>query len=238
MEHQEEIKRQAIRNESRHSNWYVGIVALFITALITANIISVKIVYILGLIMPAGILVFPLSYIIGDVLTEVYGYSSARRVIWFGFLCNFIAVIAIVSAQAIPPAPFWDGQQAYEKILGYAPRLLAASFLAYLSGEFFNAYILAKMKILTKGRWLWSRTITSTLVGQGVDSLVFIILAFAGTMPMWTLAVAIIVQWLSKSTYEAAATPLTYLAVIFLKRKEKMDVYDHHTHFNPFHIKT
>ncbi|MFC1885295.1 queuosine precursor transporter [Thermodesulfobacteriota bacterium] len=238
MANDEKIKTQTFGATERHSHWYLGIVALFITTLITANIISVKLVYIVGLVLPAGILVFPLSYIIGDVLTEVYGYSSARRVIWLGFLCNFIAVIAILSAQGLPPAPFWDGQQAYEKILGYAPRLLAASFTAYLAGEFFNAYILARMKILTKGRWLWSRTIGSTLVGQGVDSMIFISLAFIGTMPFGTLVMAIVVQWLAKSAYEAAATPLTYMAVIFLKRKEKMDVYDHNTRFNPFRIRT
>jgi uncharacterized integral membrane protein (TIGR00697 family) len=238
MANNEKFKTQTTGATERYSNWYLGIVALFITTLLTANIISVKLVYIIGLVLPAGILVFPLSYIIGDVLTEVYGYSSARRVIWLGFLCNFIAVVAILSAQVLPPATFWDGQQAYEKILGYAPRLLAASFTAYLAGEFFNAYIMARMKILTKGRWLWSRTIGSTLVGQGMDSTIFISLAFVGTMPFWILAKVIFVQWLAKSAYEAMATPLTYLAVIFLKRKEKMDVYDHDTHFNPFRIRS
>ena len=238
MKNNETRENQTIEKKTFHSNWYMGIVALFITTLITANIISVKLVSIFCLVLPAGILVFPLSYIIGDVLTEVYGYSSTRRVIWLGFFCNFIAVIAIVLAQGMPSAPFWDGQQAFEKILGYAPRLLAASFLAYLAGEFFNAYILARMKILTRGKWLWSRTISSTLVGQAVDSLVFITLAFAGSMPVRALAVTIIIQWLSKSAYEAAATPLTYVAVIFLKRKERMDVYDHNTHFNPFRMGT
>ena len=238
MENENNSPAQALGSGSHHSQWFVGIVALFITTLITANIISVKLVTLLGLVLPAGILVFPLSYIIGDVLTEVYGYSSARRVIWLGFFCNLIAVIAILLAQAMPSAPFWDGQQAYERILGYAPRLLFASFCAYLAGEFFNAYILARMKLLTRGRWLWSRTIGSTLVGQAVDSLIFITLAFAGTMPVKTLAMAILIQWLSKSVYEAMGTPLTYLAVIFLKRKEKMDVYDHDTHFNPFRIRT
>ena len=154
------------------------IVALFITCLITANITAVKLIDLCGFILPAAILIFPLSYIIGDVLTEVYGYRQARRVIWLGFFCNLIAVAAIWCGLILPPASFWQAQEAYERILGYTPRLLLASFLAYLAGEFTNAYVLARMKIATQGRWLWLRTISSTLVGQGLDSLLFISLAF------------------------------------------------------------
>jgi len=174
----------------------VLIVALFITCLLTANITAVKLVQVFGLIVPAGIVIFPLSYIIGDVLTEVYGYRQARRVIWLGFVCNLIAVMAIWLGQILPAASFWDGQAAYERILGYIPRLLVASFLAYLVGEFANAVVLAKMKIATHGRWLWMRTISSTLVGQGLDSLVFVVLAFAGTIPVAGLASAILTQGL------------------------------------------
>jgi uncharacterized integral membrane protein (TIGR00697 family) len=224
-------------NNSRHSNSFLVIVALFITSLITANIISVKLITVLGMVLPAGIIIFPISYIIGDVLTEVYGYAQARKVIWVGFFCNLILVIALWIGKVIPPAPFWEGQVAYERILGYAPRLLGASFLAYLVGEFLNAYVLAKMKIATKGRWLWTRTIGSTLVGQGLDSLVFITLAFAGTMPPQTLALAIVTQWIAKSAYEAAATPLTYISVNFLKRREGLDAYDIDTPFNPLLIR-
>ncbi|MEJ2587138.1 MAG: queuosine precursor transporter [Deltaproteobacteria bacterium] len=220
-----------------YSPYFVGVTALFITSLIIANITAVKLVTVAGLILPAAVIIFPVSYIAGDVLTEVYGYSQARRVIWLGFLCNFLAVIIIWLTQMLPPAPFWKGQAAYESILGYAPRLLAASFLAYLVGEFFNAYIMAKLKILTSGRWLWTRTISSTLIGQGLDSLVFIGVAFAGTIPVNTLCVAMLTQWLVKSAYEAAATPLTYWAVAFLKRREGRDVYDYHTHFNPLTLK-
>ncbi len=216
------------------STWFVWVTALFVTCLITANIMSVKVTEILGLVVPAGVLVFPVSYITGDVLTEVYGYAQARRVIWLGFSCNLIVVIALWAGKMLPPAPFWEGQRAYEAILGYAPRLLAASFLAYLAGEFFNAYIMAKMKIATRGRWLWTRTIASTLVGEGVDSLVFVSLAFLGVMPSRVLATAILTQWLVKSAYEAAATPLTYRVVGFLKRREGVDVYDVDTRFNPF----
>jgi uncharacterized integral membrane protein (TIGR00697 family) len=184
--------------------------------------------------LPAAIIIFPISYIFGDVLTEVYGYRQARQVIWLGFFCNLVVVIAIWFGQILPAASFWDGQIAYERILGYTPRLLLASFLAYLVGEFTNSFVLAKMKIATKGRWLWARTIGSTLAGQGLDSLVFMTLAFVGTIPLSALAGAIVVQWLSKSAYEAIVTPLTYGVVHFLKKKEGLDTFDYHTRFSPF----
>ncbi len=221
----------------RYSSWFVIIVAIFITCLITANITAVKLVDLFGMILPAAIFIFPLSYITGDILTEVYGYSRARRVIWLGFFCNFIAVLAIWLGQILPAASFWDGQEAYERILGYTPRLLVSSFLAYLVGEFANSFVLAKMKIATKGRWLWLRTIGSTIVGQGLDSLIFITLAFVGTIPLSGLVLTIVAQWLVKSAYEAIVTPLTYVVVNFLKKKEGMDVYDHDTKFNPLSIK-
>jgi uncharacterized integral membrane protein (TIGR00697 family) len=213
--------------------WFLGIVLIFVTCLITANVTAVKLVDLFGFILPAAILIFPLSYIVGDVLTEVYGYRTARRVIWLGFFCNLVAVVAIWIGQVLPPAPFWDAQSAYERILGYTPRLLVASFLAYLMGEFANAFVLAKMKIATRGRWLWSRTIGSTLVGQALDSLVFMTLAFVGTIPFSILGKAIVTQWLAKSIYETLATPFTYMVVNFLKRKEGMDTYDRDTRFNP-----
>jgi len=230
-------KHEKINSNARYSSWFVIVVAIFITSLIVANITSVKLIGVLGLVLPAGVIIFPVSYITGDVLTEVYGYSQARKVIWLGFFCNLLAVAAIWVGQIIPPVSFWDGQTAYERILGYAPRLLTASFLAYLVGEFFNAYVMAKMKIATKGRWLWTRTIASTLVGQGIDSLVFIVLAFAGTIPAGAMALAIITQWLVKSAYEAVATPVTYKVVGFLKRHEGLDVYDDDTRFNPLLIR-
>jgi uncharacterized integral membrane protein (TIGR00697 family) len=212
-------------------------VATFITCLITANITAVKLIVVFGLLMPAGIIIFPISYICGDVLTEVYGYRQTRRVIWLGFLCNALTVGAIWVGQILPPAVFWDGQSAYERILGYTPRVLASSFLAYLVGEFANAVILAKMKIATKGRWLWTRTIGSTLIGQGLDSLVFVILAFLGTIPLPHMLTAIMTQWLVKTAYEVVATPLTYTVVACLKRQEGVDVYDHETRFNPLLVR-
>jgi len=216
-----------------YSAVFVTLTALFVTCLITANIMAAKLVIVRGLILPAAVLIFPISYIVGDVLTEVYGYSRARRVIWLGFFCNAVAVLAIHVGRILPPAPFWQGQAAYESVLGAAPRILAASFIAYLAGEFTNAYVLARLKVATRGRWLWMRTIGSTLVGQGLDSLVFMTAAFAGVIPGSALAGAVVVQWLFKSCYEAAATPLTYVVVNTIKRKEGVDTYDRRTRFNP-----
>ena len=212
---------------------FVVVVAIFVACLITSNITATKVIGVSGLILTAAIVIFPVSYIIGDILTEVYGYARARQVIWLGFLGNFIAVIAIWLGGLLPAAAFWEHQAAYDAILGAAPRILVASFLAYLVGEFTNAYVLAKMKIAMSGRRLWMRTIGSTLVGQGFDSLIFVIVAFAGILPSEALIVAILTQWLVKSAYEAAATPVTYVVVDYLKRKEGLDAYDIGTRFNP-----
>jgi len=216
---------------------YLNLVtAIFTTCLVIANIIAVKLVDIFGLIVPAAVVIFPISYIFGDVLTEVYGYARARQVIWVGFSCNLLAVVAIWVAGLLPAAGFWNGQAAYEQILGYTWRLLAASFAAYLVGEFLNSLVLAKLKIATRGRWLWLRTIGSTLIGEGADSLVFISLAFLGSVPQDQMLRLIVTQWLFKSGYEVAATPLTYAVVNFLKRVENEDHYDYHTDFSPFKL--
>ena len=217
------------------SHRLVIIAAIFVTCLITANIIAVKVISLGPFILPAAIVIFPLSYIFGDILTEVYGYRWARKVIWLGFFCNLIFVIFVWIGQVLPPAPFWEWQEAYESILGYTPRLLLASFSGYLAGEFTNSFVLAKMKILTRGRWLWSRTIGSTIVGQGLDTSIFITLAFIGT-PSFVL-IMILYHWLAKTVIEAVATPFTYAAVNFLKRKEAVDTYDYETKFNPFLIR-
>ena len=212
------------------------ITAVFVTCLITANITAVKLVGLFGLVVPAGVIVFPISYIVGDVLTEVYGYAVARRVIWLGFLCNLIAVAAIVIGGLLPAAPAFEAQAAYERILGYTPRLLLASFLAYLVGEFANSFVLARMKVATEGRFLWARTIGSTLVGQGLDSLVFVAVAFFGAIPLPAILAAAVAQWAFKSAYEALATPVTYLVVNRLKRAEGVDHYDRETSFNPLSV--
>jgi len=216
-----------------YSSYFVVAVSLFITCLITANITAVKLISVFGLVMPAAIIIFPISYILGDVFTEVYGYRQARKVIWLGFFCNLFLVVVVYIGLVIPAASFWDGQASYERILGYTPRILASSFLAYLTGEFSNSFVLAKIKIATRGKWLWVRTITSTLIGQGLDSLIFITLSFVGTMPAEALLLAILTQWIVKSLYEAIVTPITYKVVNFLKIHEGLDVFDYDTNFSP-----
>jgi queuosine precursor transporter len=219
----------------RYSSWYVGLAAVFVTCLIVANIIAVKFLALpWGLVVPAGIVIFPLSYLFGDVLTEVYGYAAARRVIWLGFGCNLLAVVAIYIGRIAPAAPFWQHQAAYETILGFTPLLLVASFTAYLVGEFLNSFVLARMKIATRGRWLWTRTIGSTFVGEGVDTIIFLsILSLGGLLPASQLLSAMAAQWTIKVLYEVVATPFTYAAVGFLKRREGLDPYDTHTNFSP-----
>jgi uncharacterized integral membrane protein (TIGR00697 family) len=221
---------------ARHSNWFLLVAALFVTCLIVSNIIAVKVIDVAGMILPAAIIIFPISYILGDVLTEVYGFARARQVIWLGFLCNLFAVVAISLGGLLPAAVFWEGQGAWDMILGAVPRILVASFLAYLVGELVNSYVLARLKVAMEGRHLWVRTIGSTLAGQLLDSAIFITIAFAGIMPLPVLLGAIITQWLVKSAYEALATPLTYAAVAFLKRADDIDVYDRDLNFRPFSV--
>jgi len=233
--------------ERNSYKWYPFVMAVFVTTLIISNIIAVKIVRVFGLALPAAVILFPVAYIFGDILTEVYGYAKARQAIWTGFSCNLIAVIAIWIGGLLPPAPFWNAgvfyapdqaQQAYQAILGFTPRLLVASFIAYLVGEFLNSFVLAKLKVRTDGRYLWVRTIASTLVGQGVDSAVFISVAFWGIFTSGNLATAILSQWGFKVAYEVLATPLTYLVVNALKRSEKVDFFDRETDFNPLPLLT
>jgi queuosine precursor transporter len=216
---------------------FITCTALFVTCLLAANTIAAKLVMVGGLTLTAGIVIFPISYVLGDVLTEVWGYAATRRVIWLGFACNALMVLAIWLGGELPPAPFWRGQGAYEEILGHTPRILAASFVAYLIGEFANAFVLAKLKIATQGRWLWTRTIGSTVVGQALDSAVFVTLAFAGAVPAGALVGIVAAQWLVKVVYEALATPLTYAAVAWLKSHEQVDTFDYGTDFNPVRLR-
>jgi len=227
-------ERSLLRSTTQpYSIWFIAVTAVFISCLLVSNIISVKLISLTGLVVPAGVVIFPISYICGDVLTEVYGYRRARQVIWLGFGCNLLVVAAIWLAQVLPGASFWDAQAAYERILGFTPRLLLASFCAYLVGEFVNAFVLAKMKVWTHGRMLWARTIGSTVVGQGLDSLIFLTIVFGGTLPLATLLTTILTQWFVKVIYEVFATPLTYFVVNSLKRREGVDVFDRATSFNP-----
>lgn len=218
------------------STRFLVIATLFTTCLVVSNITAVKLIDVGGYVLPGAIVIFPVSYIIGDVLTEVYGFARARLVIWLGFAANLFAVLSFALVGVLPAAGFWDGQDAYEAILGATPRILAASFLAYLIGEFTNAYVLARLKIATAGRFLWVRTIGSSVIGQTLDSTVFIVAAFWGILPTDVLVATIAVQAAVKVGYEAAATPFTYAVVGWLKRAEGIDHYDRDTRFNPFAI--
>jgi queuosine precursor transporter len=215
---------------------FITCAGLFVTCLLTANTMATKLIMVGGVVLTAGVVIFPVSYVVGDVLTEVWGYGAARRVIWLGFACNALMVAALWLGGELPAAPFWKGQDAYETIFGHTPRVLGASFLAYLVGEFANAFVLAKLKVATQGRWLWMRTIGSTVVGQALDSAVFVTLAFAAVVPAGALLHIIVAQWVFKVIYEAAATPLTYAAVAWLKSREGLDAYDRHTDFNPVRL--
>lgn len=220
--------------ERGYSIWFVMVVALFLTSLLVSNIVAAKIVGIGGLVMSSAIVIFPVSYIVGDILTEVYGYRRARLVIWIGFACNLLVVLIITAVIAMPPAPFWQHQEAFQTVLGVAPRLMVASLIAYLVGEFTNSYVLAKLKIATQGRWLWTRTISSTMVAQLLDTAIFTAIAFGGLYPAAELARMSLIEWGIKTLYEALATPITYAVVGFLKAREGVDVYDTETRFNPF----
>jgi len=229
----------------RSYRYYEFVMAAFVTVLICSNLIGpAKIsqihVPVLGtLTFGAGVLFFPVSYIFGDILTEVYGYARARRVIWAGFaglgFASFMASVVV----ALPPASFWKHQDAYEIAFGNTWRIVAASMVAYFCGEFVNSYVLAKMKILTRGRWLWTRIIGSTIFGEAVDSSIFYPLAFYGTgiIPNDKLPLVMVAQFIAKLGVEVVFTPLTYKIVAALKRAEHEDYYDYRTNFNPFHLK-
>lgn len=228
-----------------HFRYYDFVMAAFVAILLLSNVLGAGKVAVIDLPgvgawpFGAGILFFPLSYIIGDVLTEVYGYGRARRVIWAGFGATlFMAGMSWV-VVALPPAPSWTNQAAYEAVFGQVPRIVFASVCAFWAGEFVNAYVLARMKIWTDGRHLWMRTIGSTIVGQGVDSLIFYPLAFWGVKG-WTPDLVITVlytQWALKVGWEVLLTPVTYLVVGWLKRVEGVDVFDEGTDFSPFRAK-
>jgi queuosine precursor transporter len=207
---------------------------LFVAVLLVSNISASKLVTMFGFPFDGGTLLFPLSYIFGDILTEVYGYGRSRRIIWLGFACNALAALTFMVVAKLPAASVWPHQEAFEVILGVVPRIVLASFIAYLAGEFTNSYVLAKMKIRTQGRWLWTRTIGSTLVGEGVDTLLFVCIAFGGTIPAHDLWLMIAFNYVFKCGTEIVFTPVTYLVVNFLKRREGVDVYDIGTRFNPF----
>lgn len=213
------------------------LLVLFILVLLISNVVSAKILKFGPFTFDGGTILFPLAYILGDIFTEVYGYKRMRRVIWLGFGANILMALIFMIVAKLPPAEGWENQKAYEAILGWVPRIVLASIVAYWIGEFVNSFILAKMKIFTKGRYLWSRTISSTLVAEFLDSLIFCLIAFFGKIPLGLLLTIIISNYIFKVSVEILFTPLTYLAANFLKKKEKIDTFDIGTHFSPFKIK-
>ena len=229
----------------REYKYYEFVLAAFVTILICSNLIGpAKIAQLdfplIGMAtFGAGVLFFPISYVFGDVLTEVYGYARSRRVIWCGFAGLAFAAFMAYVVVSLPPAPFWKNQAAYEIAFGNTWRIALASMFAYFCGEFVNSYVLAKMKIATAGRWLWMRTIGSTIFGEGVDSLLFYPLAFYGTgiIPHDKLPTVMMAQFLFKVSVEILFTPVTYALVGWLKRAESEDYYDRDTKFTPFSLK-
>jgi queuosine precursor transporter len=214
------------------------LLSIFLVVLLISNLVGQKICNIGGFYVSGAQLLFPITYIFGDVFTEVYGYAASRRAIWLGFLANaLLAVMGLITVW-LPPAPGWKNQEAFATVFYQIPRLIVASLIAYWCGEFANSYTLAKMKLWTGGRMLWTRTVGSTVVGQFVDTIILVAIGFTGTAPILVLARLVVGAYLFKVVYEVVATPLTYAIVGFLKRSEGLDAFDFKSNFNPFHLGT
>ena len=227
----------ALPAPSRSYRYYDLVMAAFVTVLLCANLIGAsKIATVFGFTFGAGVLFFPISYVFGDVLTEVYGYARARKVVWAGFGALIFASVMSTIVLAFPPAPGWPHQAAFETVFGGTPRIAGASLVAYFAGEFTNSFVLAKMKIATGGRMLWARTIGSTIAGELVDSAIFYPLAFLGIWSGAQVAAVMVSNYAIKVVWEAVMTPVTYRVVAFLKRAEGEDFYDRDTNFTPFSL--
>jgi uncharacterized integral membrane protein (TIGR00697 family) len=225
-------------SEQRQYRYYDLIMAAFVCVLLCSNLIGVsKVVTIGGFTFGGGNLFFPLSYLFGDILTEVYGYARGRRVVWAGFGALVFASLMSWIVVSLPAADGYTGQAALEQIFASTPRIVAASIFAYFVGELTNSYILAKMKLFTEGRFLWMRTIGSTLGGEAIDSLIFYPLAFYGSWSNDLLLKVMLANYVIKVSWEILATPLTYRIVGFLKKKENEDYFDRDTNFTPFSVK-
>jgi uncharacterized integral membrane protein (TIGR00697 family) len=245
MQGEEPKRTDAATLAGAHFRYFDFVMAAFVTILLLSNVIGAgkrAVVHLpWGVDWPfgAGILFFPISYVLGDVLTEVYGYARARRCIWAGFAALLFMVFMSIVVVKLPPDAGWTGQGAYEAVFGQVPRIVFASIAAFWAGEFVNSYVLARMKVWTGGRKLWTRTIGSTIFGQAVDSLIFYPLAFLGASG-WTgrqVLIVLATQWALKVSWEVLLTPVTYAVVGFLKRREGIDVYDNATDFTPFRAK-
>ena len=210
---------------------------LFATCLLISNILATKILMIGPWAAPAGVLIFPIAYILNDVITEVWGFAKARLIIWTGFAVNILAVLFFTMGIVVPSAPFWQNQEAFATVLGNTPRIVVASLSAYLIGSFLNAMIMSRMKVATKGKGFSGRAILSTLVGESADSVIFIIIAFAGIFPFGVLVTMIFTQAMLKTVYEILILPITVWVVGFVKRVEGVDTFDGKASYNIFNIK-
>jgi len=221
---------------ARVYKYYDLLASIFIVVLVISNLVGQKICAFGPFRVSGAQLLFPITYIFGDVFTEVYGYGGSRRVIWIGFFSNAAMAILGNIIVALPAAPEWKNQEAFAIVFHQVPRLVIASLIAYWCGEFTNSFTLAKMKLWTGGRMLWTRTVGSTVTGQFVDTIVLVIIGFAGTAPWKTLVVLAVSAYVGKVVYEVVATPVTYAVVGFLKRSEGLDAFDYKSDFNPFHV--
>lgn len=222
---------------NKNFKYFDIIMALFVAVLLISNIASTKILLFWKFTFDGGTLLFPLSYIFGDVLTEVYGYKKSRKVIWTGFFCAGLMSLVLMIVNILPPAGDWLYQEDFNNILGQAPRVVLASLIAYFAGEFSNSYILAKLKVFMDGKKLWVRTISSTLAGEMIDTLIFVFIAFYGILPIGLLLTVFVSNYIFKCGVEILFTPATYKIVRFLKKNENEDYYDKDTNFNPFFLK-
>jgi uncharacterized integral membrane protein (TIGR00697 family) len=221
-----------------HFRYLDALTTAFVVILLVSNLVAQKVCLIGPFAVSGAVLLFPLTYIFGDVFTEVYGFAASRRAIWLGFFGTGLLYLVGAIIIKLPPAPGWQNQQAFTTVFGFIPRILAASLIAFWAGEFANSYTMARLKLLTNGRKLWTRTIGSTIVGQAVDTVLVISLTFGGIYPVRTLLNIMLTGYLLKVGYEVIATPLTYLVVSRLKRAEHVDAFDRGENFNPFSFKS
>ncbi len=218
----------------KNSKYYFYVAILFVATLMISNTVAVKLVGLGPMVFSGAFIIFPVVYIFGDILTEVYGYKATRRIIWAGFFSQILMVLCYWLVQIMPSADVWPNQNAYELILGSVPRIVFASLIAYFIGEFANSYVMSKMKIFTNGKYLWTRTIGSTVVGQLLDTIIFTTIAFGGTVHVSVLFVIIVFEYFGKVFYETILTPVTYFVIKKLKKAEGLDVYDRGIDYNPF----
>jgi uncharacterized integral membrane protein (TIGR00697 family) len=222
------------RTSDKISPLFVGLVTIFVACLLTSNIISGRLIQVGNITLTAAVIIFPITYIFGDVMTEVYGFKKARLTIWLGFFCNFLMILLFTITLAIPAPSFFGGTEAYKTVLSTTPKIFVASLLAYVVGSFANSVVMSRLKIATEGKYLWIRTIGSTIVGEACDSIIFITIVFYGTLPLNAFFTMMIAQYIWKVAYEVIITPVTYKIVGWIKKKEDLDTYDEGVKYQPF----